>query len=76
MAATTDAATVAAERELVITRVFDAPRRLVFKAWTDPKRMALWWGPDGFTNPFAKWRREWAAQSASICALRMAWSIR
>src|SRR5229473_6885499 len=37
--------------ELVLTRVFDAPRELVFKAWTDPKRVAQWWGPQGFTNP-------------------------
>lgn len=36
---------------LVITRVFDAPRALVFKAWTDPKHVAQWWGPHGFTNP-------------------------
>ncbi len=36
---------------LVITRVFDAPRELVFKVWTDPKHMAQWWGPKGFTNP-------------------------
>jgi uncharacterized protein YndB with AHSA1/START domain len=39
------------ERELVLTRVFDAPRELVFKAWTDPKQVAQWWGPRGFTNP-------------------------
>ena len=39
------------EQELVLTRVFDAPRELVFKAWTDPKRVAQWWGPQGFTNP-------------------------
>jgi uncharacterized protein YndB with AHSA1/START domain len=39
------------ERELVFTREFDAPRSLVFKAWTDPKRLARWWGPKGFTNP-------------------------
>jgi uncharacterized protein YndB with AHSA1/START domain len=39
------------ERELVLTRLFDAPRELVFKAWTDPKRVAQWWGPHGFTNP-------------------------
>jgi len=38
------------EREIVITRVFDAPRELVFRAWTDPKHMARWWGPKGFTN--------------------------
>jgi uncharacterized protein YndB with AHSA1/START domain len=48
MAATTDAATATAERELVITRVFDAPRRLVFKAWTEPEHLVRWWGPRGF----------------------------
>ena len=36
---------------VIITRIFDAPRALVFKAWTDPKHMARWWGPKGFTNP-------------------------
>jgi uncharacterized protein YndB with AHSA1/START domain len=41
----------ASERELVITRVFDAPRRLVFEAWTKPEHLALWWGPKGFTLP-------------------------
>jgi uncharacterized protein YndB with AHSA1/START domain len=39
------------EQELVLTRVFDAPRELVFKAWTDPKCVAQWWRPRGFTNP-------------------------
>src|SRR5450755_196191 len=39
------------EWDLIITRVFDAPRELVFKAWTDPKHVAQWWGPKGFTNP-------------------------
>jgi uncharacterized protein YndB with AHSA1/START domain len=34
-----------AERELVITRVFDAPRELVFAAWTDPRHAKRWWGP-------------------------------
>jgi uncharacterized protein YndB with AHSA1/START domain len=34
-----------------LTRVFDAPRELVFKVWTDPKHIAKWWGPHGFTNP-------------------------
>jgi uncharacterized protein YndB with AHSA1/START domain len=38
-------------RELVITRVFNAPRELVFKAWTDPTQLSQWWGPRGFTNP-------------------------
>ena len=42
------------EREVIITRVFNAPRRLVFKMWTDPRHMAQWWGPHGFTNPVCK----------------------
>jgi uncharacterized protein YndB with AHSA1/START domain len=33
---------------LVLTRIFAAPRSLVFRAWTDPERAALWWGPQGF----------------------------
>jgi uncharacterized protein YndB with AHSA1/START domain len=40
-----------AERELVITRVFDAPRELVWKVWTDPERVKRWWGPKNFTAP-------------------------
>jgi uncharacterized protein YndB with AHSA1/START domain len=40
-----------AEREITITRVFDAPRAMVFRAWTDPAQLAQWWGPKGFTNP-------------------------
>lgn len=39
------------EREVTITRVFDAPRATVFRAWTDADRLAQWWGPKGFTNP-------------------------
>lgn len=39
-----------AEREIVATRVFDAPRELVFKLWTDREHVAKWWGPKGFTN--------------------------
>ncbi|HLK08914.1 MAG TPA: SRPBCC domain-containing protein [Candidatus Angelobacter sp.] len=39
------------QAELVITRVFDAPPDVVFKAWTDPRQMAQWWGPKNFTNP-------------------------
>jgi uncharacterized protein YndB with AHSA1/START domain len=35
---------------LVLTRIFDAPRSLVFKAWTDPVRAAVWWGPQGFST--------------------------
>jgi uncharacterized protein YndB with AHSA1/START domain len=38
------------EPELVITRVFKAPRGLLFRAWTEPGQVAQWWGPHGFTN--------------------------
>lgn len=49
MAAKSNAATEPTELELVISRVFDAPRSLVFKAWAEPQRMACWAGPKGFT---------------------------
>ena len=38
------------DRSLTITRVLDAPRSLVFAAWTDPQQAAQWWGPKGFTT--------------------------
>lgn len=38
-------------RAIVMTRVLDAPRALVFAAWTEPRHMARWWGPHGFTSP-------------------------
>lgn len=41
--------------ELVLKRVFDAPRELVWKVWTDPSHLAQWWGPKGFTNPRCEW---------------------
>jgi uncharacterized protein YndB with AHSA1/START domain len=41
----------AADRMLTITRVFDAPRSLVFQAWTQPERVKRWWGPKTFTTP-------------------------
>jgi len=41
-------------RELTIVRVFDAPRELVFAAWTEPAHLAQWFGPHGFTNPVAE----------------------
>ena len=43
------------ERELVITRIFDAPRRLVFQAWTEADRVARWWGP----QPASGWSPAW-----------------
>ena len=43
---------MSSDREIVSTRVFDAPRERVFQAWTDPEHLARWWGPKGFTNTF------------------------
>ena len=37
------------ERTLVLSRVFDAPRALVFKVWTQPEHLARWWGPRNYT---------------------------
>jgi uncharacterized protein YndB with AHSA1/START domain len=37
-------------RSIIGVREFDAPRDLVFAAWTDPKHLAQWWGPNGFTT--------------------------
>ncbi len=38
-----------ADREIVLSRVFDAPRELVFRAFTDQRHVAEWWGPNAFT---------------------------
>lgn len=43
-----------AGQELLIARVFDAPRELVWKAWTQPERLKKWWGPKNFTAPVIK----------------------
>jgi uncharacterized protein YndB with AHSA1/START domain len=37
-------------RALIATRIYAAPRDLVFAAWTDPEHLAQWWGPNGFTT--------------------------
>jgi uncharacterized protein YndB with AHSA1/START domain len=36
--------------DVTVARVLDAPRDLVFHAWTDPKQLAQWWGPEGYTT--------------------------
>ena len=41
-----------ADQEIVSTRVLAAPRERVFEAFSDPTRLARWWGPKGFTNTF------------------------
>jgi uncharacterized protein YndB with AHSA1/START domain len=39
------------DQEFTITRVFEAPRELVWRAWTDPEHVASWFGPQGITTP-------------------------
>jgi uncharacterized protein YndB with AHSA1/START domain len=46
----TDAHT-AQDQQILITRIFDAPRELVFRAWTDPDHVAQWFGPERFDTP-------------------------
>jgi uncharacterized protein YndB with AHSA1/START domain len=60
----TSAAEPASDREIVLTRVFDAPPETVFEAFTDPERVVHWWGPQGFATtvhemdvrPGGEWR--------------------
>ena len=54
MAAANNLATEPNDRVLVIERVFDAPRALVFKAWTEPERLMKWWGPRGYAMTFCE----------------------
>jgi uncharacterized protein YndB with AHSA1/START domain len=55
MSARNDRSDVAsADRVLVITRVLAAPPALVFRAWTDPARMMLWYAPEGLETPYAE----------------------
>jgi uncharacterized protein YndB with AHSA1/START domain len=46
--------TVSEVERMVVTRVIDAPRELVWRAWTDPQYVMQWWGPKGFTSPVCK----------------------
>jgi uncharacterized protein YndB with AHSA1/START domain len=41
----------AADQQVLITCIFDAPRERVFKAWTDPDQVAAWYGPEHFDTP-------------------------
>ncbi len=50
-----DSAPVGAEEQgLMIERVFDAPRELVWRAWTEPEHFMRWYGPKGFTVPICE----------------------
>jgi uncharacterized protein YndB with AHSA1/START domain len=53
---------------LVITRVLDAPRALVFKVWSQPEHLVRWWGPKGFTLPSCK--MEFHVGGAFRCLMR------
>jgi len=53
---------------MVITRVFDAPRQLVWKAWTDPQYVMQWWGPKGFTCPVCK--MDFRVGGKFLCCMR------
>ena len=48
------AAKPVAQREIIVTRTFAAPRSLVFSMFTDAKHLAAWWGPHGWSNPKAE----------------------
>jgi uncharacterized protein YndB with AHSA1/START domain len=54
MTATNSLTATAIDRELVITRIFDAPRSAVFDAWTRAEHLVHWWGPNDFTLPFCE----------------------
>jgi uncharacterized protein YndB with AHSA1/START domain len=69
MAGATSAKQDMAQHELVITRTFDAPRALVFKAWTKPEHMVRWLGPKNFTAPSCTMDfRPGGAYRACICS--------
>jgi uncharacterized protein YndB with AHSA1/START domain len=38
-------------REIAISRIYDAPRQLVWEAWTEPEQLSRWWGPPGWSTP-------------------------
>src|SRR5579863_5875653 len=46
--------TTASDRDLVLTRIIDAPRAKVFKAWTDPELLKQWFAPLPYTTPVAE----------------------
>lgn len=50
----TDTTPPVKKRDLVVTRLFNAPLSLVWKAWSDPEYVMQWWGPEGFTSPLAQ----------------------
>ena len=67
--------TKADTRDLIITRLFDAPRELVWKAWTEPERIMRWWGPKGFTSPVFKIDLRVGGEYSAACDHPMARTI-
>ncbi len=71
--------TTPSDREIVVTRVFDAPRRLVFEAWTSPEHLPHWMlGPEGWTMPICEidlrpggaWRFVWRRPECNEMEMR------
>src|SRR2546426_11466964 len=71
--------TTPSDREILMTRVFDAPRRLVFEAWTNPKHLPHWMlGPEGWTMPVCEidlrpggaWPYGWPGPDGTQMAVR------
>jgi uncharacterized protein YndB with AHSA1/START domain len=69
----------ALDREIVLSRVIAAPRERVFAAWTDPKQIVQWFGPDGFKiesleceiRPGGRWRFVYTAPDGTLYDNRM-----
>lgn len=67
------------DRETVLCRVFDAPRELVFRAWTEKEHLPRWFGPGGFTcktheidiRPGGRWRFDMVAPDGTLYSNRM-----
>ena len=59
---------VSETERMVVTRIFDAPREMVWKAWTDPKYIMQWWGPKGFTAPVCE--MDFRIGGKSLCCMK------
>jgi len=67
------------DREIVLTRVYDAPREMVFRAWTEPGRIVQWFGPRGFVcttheidiRVGGRWRFDMVAPNGTLYPNRM-----
>ena len=79
MSASTAEPTWAPDREIVLSRVFDAPRDLVFRVWTEREHISKWFGPRGFTTTThdmdarvgGRWRFEMRAPDGTVFTNRI-----